>query len=139
VAQEQVEDPYDLRSRWDLSVAPFWFRMRTRRERRSRRALATLGAARLVNFLRAVQHSAGCHAVTLFLEHLDGGQSVKQVLFDGAAVGYSLDVEVVEPSLFRIEFGCQPDPMLGDGGMWEVGFDGEGAVISVVPGAQWKA
>ncbi len=111
--------------------------MRTRRERRSRRALATLGAARLVAFLRAVQDPAGCYAVTLFLEALDRGEPLKAILFDGEALGYSLDVEAVSPGLFRIEFGCQPDPMVGDGGTWDVGFDGDGAVISVVPGVHW--
>lgn len=113
--------------------------MRTRRERRSRRAFATLGAARFVAFLRAVQDPAGCHAVTLFLEHLDRGEPVKAILFDGEAFGYSLDLEVVAPSLFRIEFGCQLDGLLGDGGTWDVGFDAGGAVISVVPGVFWKS
>lgn len=113
--------------------------MRTRRERRSRRALATLGEARFVAFLRAVHDPAGCYAVTLFLEHLDSGHPVNAILFNGEPLGFELAVEAMAPAVFRIEFSCQVDPMLGDGGTWDVGFDAGGAVISVAPGVHWNS
>ena len=111
--------------------------MRTRRERRSRQALALLGRARFLAFLRAVHQPGPCFAVTLFLNQVDAGDTVAAILFDGEQYGFSLEVEALPAGSFYIRFGCLPDPAFGDGGEWEVGFDADGAVVSVVPGIFW--
>ena len=57
-----------------------------------------------------------------------------------AEFGLKSCVVGVRPSIdvhFLIEFGCLAGPLAGDGGEWEVRFDEEGGVDSVVPGVVW--
>jgi hypothetical protein len=102
-------------------------------------ALKRLGQARLENFLRAIRSDgASCLAVRLINEELDQGKDPAAVLLDGDEYGYSLHVKG-RGRRFRIEFGCCPGPMLGDGGSWNVEFDQAGAVVRCEGDVMWMA
>jgi hypothetical protein len=52
-------------------------------------------------------------------------ESLDAVFYDGDIYGYSLTAERLSDSKFQIDFGCQAGPTTGDGGTWEVTFEGQ--------------
>ncbi len=106
------------------------------REKQFVRALQRLGSGHFSNFLQAVR-TDGCTAVQTINEELGRGSSLESVFVTGEEFGYSLSVKRLSKGAFLISFGFQADPLAGDGGDWEVRFDEEGSVVSIVPGVFW--
>ena len=97
------------------------------------RALARLGPARAVAFLRAVRAEGDCLAVRFLNEALDRAETLADLLGDEMS-GYYLDAKALAPLRFEVGFGCMPGPMVGDGGTWTVTYDEEGKVVEVEGG-----
>ena len=97
------------------------------REKAVHAARASISDARLTAFLRAANTSDGdsVFAVKLINERLASDRSLDAIFYDGDGYGYSLAVESLFNSTYRIDFGCQAGPLAGDGGSWEVEFDGD--------------
>lgn len=109
----------------------------TARERQARRAFSTLGERRVLAFLRAVRNDGSCKAVGFINEHLDNGEPIEEIFFDGDEFGYRMSVKTRRPHLFEVEFGCLVAPLAGDGGEWEVEFDEMGAVAQATATGFW--
>ena len=109
----------------------------TSRERQARRAFSTLGEQRVLAFLRAVRNDGSCKAVGFVNEHLDSGEALEDIFFDGDEFGYRMSVKTRGQHRFEVEFGCLVAPLAGDGGMWEVEFDESGAVAHVTSTGFW--
>lgn len=113
--------------------------MATTRERTAKRALKVLGQERFLAFLQAIRQDSDCLAVRLASEEIDEGRTVESLLFTADDFEYSLEVAILDGGRFRIAFGCQPGPEVGDGGEWEVSFRGDGTVESVTPEGLWTS
>jgi len=109
----------------------------TKRERSVQTARLKLTDERLTAFLRAVAHDVNVLAVALVNERLDAGEGLDEIFYDGEEFGYSLIVTQVARTVFQIEFGCQVDPLAGDGGVWNVVFNAKGHVLSVESPSYW--
>lgn len=105
--------------------------MTSSRERTNSRALAGLGRARFVRFVRAIRLDPWCEAARTINEELDFGRTVDTIFFDGEKFGYHVSVRMIDRQRFRIEFGCQAGPLAGEGGTWEVVFGDDGEVVRV--------
>ncbi|MEZ5293429.1 MAG: hypothetical protein R2745_20270 [Vicinamibacterales bacterium] len=93
---------------------------------------------RLLAFLRAAAGSDRCAAVRFFLEHVDAGVSVEDVLLtrDDDGGGFEFSVTPIAGNRFEVEFGYSA-MMVGDGGSWTVDFDEAGNVTALEPGISW--
>ena len=78
----------------------------TKRERSIRTARRKVTDARLTAFLRAVKDDAVVLAVALINQHLDAGEGLDEIFYDGDEFGFSLFVARVAEAVFQIEFGC---------------------------------
>jgi hypothetical protein len=109
-----------------------------RRERSVRRGLKILGGPdRLLNFFKAIRPDDDCTAVRLIVEEINSGQSIEAGFFTGDEFGFSLEVESADPGRYVIRFGCQPSPMVGDGGEWVVSFGPDGTIESIECQSTW--
>lgn len=107
------------------------------REKSVRNARKKISDARVIAFLRAAREvSQGVLAVQLACENLDKGKSLDEVFYDGDEYGYSLRVHSWDGDKYNVEFSCQAGPTAGDGGKWEVVFDGD-AVTSITGGVNY--
>jgi hypothetical protein len=111
--------------------------MTTKREKTARRSLKLLGTDRFIAFIQAIQSDRDCFAVKLMKEALNGGDDLNNIFFTNNKNGYLLSVSCLDDHLFRIEFGCQADPLAGDGGEWFVQFEPDGRVTNVTEGSMW--
>ena len=108
----------------------------TRRKKQIGKALEHLGSARFLAFIRAVEPDGGCLAVKLMSKELKAGRRPEDLLLEGDEYGYILDVEPIGMQRYRIAFGCHPGPEVGDGGEWEVRFEGD-VVAGITEGISW--
>ena len=107
------------------------------RERDTRKAVDRLGPIRVRAFFHALRPDEQVMAVRLVAEHLDAGESLESLFFDGEEYGFHLHVKG-RGRRFTIEFGYAGG-MVGDGGEWDVEFDAEGRIVRCEPGAMWMA
>lgn len=107
------------------------------RERDASKALDRLGPIRARAFFDAIRGDKQVMAVKLATEDLDAGQSIESLFFDGEEYGFLLHVKGRGRRL-TIAFGYAGG-MVGDGGEWEVEFDGDGRVVRCEGGTQWMA
>ena len=110
------------------------------RQEGARQPRAELGDARLISFLCAADLSHGDHVLALrrFKGRCASGTSeaLDAVFYDGDLYGYSLTAERLADLKFRIDLGCQAGPAAGDGGTWEVTFEGD-SVHEITNGERW--
>ncbi len=107
------------------------------RKHSARRALHSLGQDRFVAFIRAVRREQSPYAVMMMNEALDSGEDAEETLLAGDEYGYNLYVRRVGPRRYRIDFGFLAGPTAGDGGEWEVQYDGEKRVVSAESDSFW--
>ncbi|MEX2578264.1 MAG: hypothetical protein WD342_09120 [Verrucomicrobiales bacterium] len=106
------------------------------RAERNLKALDRLGEGRFIAFLRSQKDDGDILAVKFFNDGLDEGVPMREILTEGDAFGYQLEVSSVSADRFRIDFGCLAGPEAGDGGTWEVEFDGD-RPVEVVASRHW--
>jgi len=107
------------------------------REKSVRAARKKISDERLIAFLRAArEESQGVLAVELACDNLDKGKSLDELFYDGDVYGYSLWVQSRGEDTYKIAFSCQAGPTAGDGGEWEVVFDGD-TVASITGGLNY--
>ena len=110
----------------------------TGREISAARALKVLGEDRFVQFIRMVASDSDCPlAVRLLADQLSVGKSIEDSFFTGDDYGYRLSVKRLEDTRFEIEFGCQEDPLSGDGARWEVELAEDGSITRVAEIDSW--
>jgi len=96
------------------------------REKSVRTARKKISDARLIAFLRAAREvSQGVRAIQFACDKLDEGESLDELFYDGDVYGYYLKVKQLSENKLKIEFSCQAGPTAGDGGEWDVVFDGD--------------
>lgn len=88
-------------------------------------------------FLSAVREDTDCYAVRLASEAIEQGETIEELFLNDEEFGFSLGVRPLSIDRFMIELGCQPGPMVGDGGEWEVVYRPDGAIDSVTLGEFW--
>ncbi len=104
-----------------------------------RNARRLVSDRRLEAFLRAARAiDDELTALGLIVESLAEGQTLDECFGEGGEYGYLLAASELEDGSFRIAFGCQVDPMCGDGGEWEVTFSGD-QVQSLTVVDQWMS
>lgn len=105
--------------------------MNNDRESRAEDALAVIGVAAFLRFVRAVRNAPACRAVGLLNDELDAGRSLDSLLFTGGEFGYYLEVTEEPPHRFLVALGyaAAPDGLAGDGARWRVTFDRDGEVV----------
>jgi hypothetical protein len=107
-----------------------------RRERQVRSARRLISDGKLIAFFDAAFRDAAPFAVELIRSNLRAGQGLDEIFYDGNAFGFSLSVDRISASEYHIEFGCQAGPLEGDGGEWQVSFDGND-VKTISGGKTW--
>jgi hypothetical protein len=104
------------------------------REKAVRSARKKISDDRLIAFLRAAREaSPAVLAIQLACEKLDEGKLLDELFYDGDVYGYFLRVQSRDKEKYKIEFSCQAGPTAGDGGEWEVVFEGD-TVVSITGG-----
>jgi hypothetical protein len=104
------------------------------REKSVRAARKKISDERLIACLRAArEESQGVFAVELACDNLDKCKSLDELFYTGDIYGYSLRVQPRGEDKYKIEFSCQAGPTAGDGGEWDVVFDGD-TVASITGG-----
>ena len=108
------------------------------REQRIHAARQLISDERLVAFFRAADgmENRDVLAVRLICQALSDGETLDDIFYDDDDFGYSLAVERTSASSYRIDFGCQVDPLVGDGGEWKVSFTGD-EVACISRGTTW--
>jgi hypothetical protein len=106
------------------------------REQRIREAREMISDARLTAFLKAIRSPREVLAAKLINDDLDKGERLDDIFYTGDEYGYLLSVTRESESRFEISFGCAAGSLAGDGGEWQVSFDGD-AVQSVSGGGFW--
>ncbi len=76
-------------------------------------------------------------ACKLINKEFDDGETLDATLGKPGEYGYTLEVEDQGEGRWRISFGCQAGPLAGDGGEWEVKFDGDGEVTEGWQPSMW--
>lgn len=86
-----------------------------------------------LNFLKFVSKDDGVLAVQCFLEEIEEGKTIDEILEGeqtdtsvisfGNPDSYVIKVTRLGKGKFKIYFGCFPLPLAGDSGTWEVCFD----------------
>lgn len=96
---------------------------------------------RIINFLRYLnKEDKGILAIKLINGELDKGVDLDLILKkDAKGFGYSLRAIKISEDKYKIEFGCQAGPLAGDGGEWEVIFDGSDNVIECGIVETWES
>ena len=107
-----------------------------RRERRVRSARRLISDERLIAFFDAASRDAAPFAVELIGSNMREGRSLDEIFYSGNDHGFLLSVERISASDYHIEFGCQAGPEAGDGGEWQVSFDGN-EVKNISGGKTW--
>ena len=97
------------------------------REKNVHASRKLLSDKRLTEFLYALRNREHTHilAVKFICNRLADGQTLDRIFYDGSDFGYNLTVRQTSENSFHVGFGCQVDPMAGDGGEWEVTFVGD--------------
>lgn len=80
---------------------------------------------RLIAFFRAIRGKTRVLAIKLINDHLDEGKRLDEIFYTGKDYGFHLSVKQRSESRYEISFGCIAGPLAGDGGSWEVLFDGD--------------
>jgi len=115
------------------------------REREIYKSRKQISDERLISFFRALQNSnpepspfgrGHVLAVMLINKALDEGWLLDKIFYTGNRYGYSLSVSQITDNTFNISFGCQVDPLAGDGGGWQASFSGN-QINSISDGFQW--
>ena len=110
------------------------------RERSVSKARKSINDARLVAFLRAAgSPETGILAVKLILDHLNAGQSLDEIFYDGKEFGFDLDVKKQPDGSFVIQFGCVAGELAGDGGSWVVKFNEKDEVVGLEGTERWMS
>ena len=107
-----------------------------KRERQIRSARRLISDERLIAFFDAASRDAAPFAVELIGSNMREGQSLDELFYDGDESGFVLSVERISASEYRVEFGCQAGRLEGDGGEWQVSFDGN-EVKTISGGMTW--
>lgn len=95
----------------------------------------TFSTAKLLEFFRFLQkQQSEPIAVRIFLEEVDSGSLPERVL---RGRDYTLKVKKLAERVYSMSFGCNPGPMTGDGGSWEVEFDRDAQVKIVKEKERW--
>ena len=110
----------------------------TPRERATRTAFDRLGPVRVRAFLEAIRGGGPCLAVELITQDLDAGATPEVIFLTGEERDFYLHVKG-RGRKFRIEFGCVPGPMVGDGGEWNLEFDKDGKVVRCEIDTLWRS
>jgi len=93
---------------------------------------------RIINFLRYIKKDNDVFAVEIINTQLDKGMELDLIFKkDANGFGYSLSAKKLSEDKYKIEFGCQAGPLAGDGGEWEVSFDGGDKVMVCSGGKTW--
>lgn len=108
----------------------------------NRKTISPITEKQFINFLKFVSKDDGVLAVQCFLEEIEEGKTVDEVLAgektDKLAISlgnpdsYVLKVTRLDKNKFKIYFGCFPFPLAGDSGTWDVSFDEDGDVTDAV-------
>lgn len=106
------------------------------REEEVRASRELLSDQRLKAFFRAAQAHSTVRAVRLINREIDDGQTLDSIFYTGDAFGFSLSVSQASFNEVTIEFGCQVAPEAGDGGSWEVVFDGD-TIALLASDSEW--
>ncbi|HRN85735.1 MAG TPA: hypothetical protein PKU78_04430 [Candidatus Dojkabacteria bacterium] len=98
-----------------------------------RKTIFPLTEKQFLNFLKFVTEDDGILAVQCFLEEVEEGKTIDEILegeqTDTSVISfgnpdpYVINVTKLDKFKFKIFFGCFPDPTAGDSGTWEVSFD----------------
>jgi len=111
------------------------------RERQIRKSRKLVTDEQLIAILRAIVYNRSVSPRPLALkclrEHLDRGETLDQIFYDGDDYGYSLNIKRLAGPKLEVEFGCSPGPDVGDGGTWIVELDKGGGVRSVSGTTFW--
>jgi hypothetical protein len=72
----------------------------------------------------------------MLLEHLDSGDTCESAFETDGEFGFRLSVRRLGRHSFRVSFGyqCPPEFEAGDLGEWDVQFDDDRTVATIVPG-----
>jgi len=93
---------------------------------------------RLINFLRYIKKDNEVSAVEMINAELDKGVDLDLILKkDSDGFGYSLYARKISGDKYIIELGFQAGPLAGDGGEWEVTFDGYDKVVECISESTW--
>lgn len=99
-----------------------------------------LTVAKIINFLRYARSDTEILAVQLINKELDEGMDLDEILKTREhGYGYSLDVQKVSGSRYRIDFGCLVGPLAGDGGIWAVRFGDDDTVLTCQRISSWNS
>lgn len=109
---------------------------------KKRKNIYPLTEKQFVNFLKFVSDNDEVFAVRCFLDEIEEGLSVdeilagekpdKSVILLGNPDPYVVKVTKLDKFKFKIYFGCFPAPLAGDSGTWEVSFDEDGNVKNTI-------
>lgn len=108
------------------------------REARIEAAREQISDERLRAFFRAVRDAPDVVAVQIVNDLLDQGHPLDDMFYTGEDYGLELLVDRVSESQYMIAFGCTAGPDAGDGGEWNVVYDGD-AVDQVHGGLSWTS
>jgi hypothetical protein len=109
----------------------------SRRGRRAAAGLRMLGAKRFLAFLAAAEPSDEYRIGRDFRREMADGRSIESVLLEGDEFGFVLTVTASGDYAFRISFGHIRGELAGAGCTWDVKFDEDGAVQSILRPIVW--
>jgi len=94
-------------------------------QKQLRAARASLSDDRLIAFLKTANgDSKKIFALKLICEDLDAGFNLDDIFAKEGEAGYLVKIKRLCDSRFFIEFGYVAGHLCGDGGQWEVSFEG---------------